>query len=116
MATQIELASLAISAYVPADANELQIPGWDELTGLSRQPGAFGFGASVFQGPGNEIVIAFRGTDSEPALNVDWISGNTAALGFYNSQVRQAIEVVANVVDAHPGAMIRLPFTRAARG
>jgi Ca2+-binding RTX toxin-like protein len=108
MATQVELAAFALSAYVPTQLNQIEVPGWSELIGLSRQPGAFGFGASVFQGPSNEIVIAFRGTDSEPALNVDWISGNTAALGFYNSQVRQAIEVVANVMDAHPGATIRL--------
>lgn len=44
---------------------ELEPLGWAELTGLSRQNGmndtgasTGGFGASVFQGPGGEIVSA----------------------------------------------------------
>lgn len=59
--------------------------------------GRLGFGASVYRVPDNQIVIPFRGTDTKPMLNIDWVSGNVAALGRHGDQVRQAIEVVGKV-------------------
>lgn len=107
MATQLQLAAFALNSYGPEGANEILINGWNELTTLSRTSSS-GFGASVFQGPDGEIVIAFRGTDTEPLFNIDWATGNTAALGIYSVQVREAIETVSDVMAAHPGATIRL--------
>lgn len=113
MVTQAQLAALAMNAYTPAQVNRIDEEqfGWNRVAWLSRDDdySPTGFGATVFQGPDNEFVIAFRGTDVEPVLNIDWVTGNTAALGIYNDQVRLAMQVVSNVMDAMPdGATIRL--------
>jgi len=112
MATQLQLAAISLNAYEPIGGNEILLNGWNELEALSRTSSS-GFGASVFQGPDGEVVIAFRGTDSQPALNIDWVTGNAAALGIPSIQVIEAIKVVSNVMDAMPeGTTIRFTGRR----
>jgi len=113
MATDVQLAAFSINAYRPTDTNRIIVPAWTELASLSRPHTASGFGATVYQGPttpndGSEVVIAFRGTDFDGGMRNDFIFGNTAYFGVYNSQIREAIEVISDVMDAFPGARIKL--------
>src|SRR4051794_21790152 len=92
MLTQAQLAALALDAYAPAQPSLIDTEwfGWTELSERSRQgsKASLGFRASVFAGPAgpeNEIVIAFRGTDTEPLANVDWITNSAAAFGIYSA-------------------------------
>jgi hypothetical protein len=109
MATSLENAIFAYDAYATSDENELpQLPGWTKNSELS-QPGSDGFAASVYVNGTNEVVISFRGTDSDDLVPfiADWWEGNIpAALGNYSAQVAQAIARVADVEAQYPGASL----------
>jgi pimeloyl-ACP methyl ester carboxylesterase len=117
MATQNELAIFSYNTYSPSDKNFISVSGWDRLSTLNRPDHGSGFDGTVFvsqsqsHGGSSEIVIAFRGTDADsvPTAAADWLRGNIPAAGGYSSaQVRRAIEMVADVMAAYPGARITL--------
>src|SRR5688500_12270383 len=96
MVTDAQLAAFAMNAYTPSQENRVNVEGWEPLTQRQGEPD--GFGASAFINADGEVVVAFRGTDTEPLLNIDWLTGNTAALGKYNAQVERAIEFIADIL------------------
>lgn len=60
MVTDLELAVLAYRSYVPSPANDVQLANW--ALSLIRNDPSSGFAAGVYTN-GDEVVIAFRGTD-----------------------------------------------------
>ena len=74
MASDLELAVLAYRSYRPSDSNDVTAPSWIET--LVRNDPSSGFAASVYTN-GDEVVIAFRGTDT-PQWR-DFLYGNVPA-------------------------------------
>lgn len=72
MPTDIELAIMAYRSYQPSLNNDLEMPSWQR----ENRIGDDGFAASVFS-KGNDVVVAFRGTDDPKTQDV--ISGNIPA-------------------------------------
>jgi hypothetical protein len=66
MASSLELGVLTYSAYTALDTNKIPTGDWVEQNSLSRSlPG--GFAAKVYKNSlTNEVVVAFRGTDTDP--------------------------------------------------
>lgn len=96
MTTTIEYALMAGNAYqltTVAAVDRTPMPfGWTQLPGtLGHTTGSMGFEATAYRA-GNEIVIAFAGTD--PFSLVDWITN--IALGFglesLDGQLKKAAE------------------------
>lgn len=97
MATDLELAVLANVVYSADQSNTIEIPSWRPVVGLVRDLPS-GFAAQVFE-KGDEVVIAFRGTDAEKLdqLITDFYHGNIpAGSGHYSDQVMEAIKLVAD--------------------
>ena len=94
MATKEELAVLSLYVY-KADDQQINSPnlptGWFELK--PRTEGINGFAYAVFQGPGGEIVISYRGTDSF------WSGDMLTNLGLIASQEKQAAAVAAQYIN-----------------
>jgi glutamate-1-semialdehyde aminotransferase len=105
MATDLELAVLANAVYVAHPNNSVLTPSWKPVDALARSHPS-GFAAQVFE-KGNEVVIAFRGTD-DPKF-ADFLNGNIpAGAGHYSDQVWEAIMLVADAQAKHGvGAMRR---------
>ena len=116
MPTDIEFAGLANAAYRDVRDRTDNVPiipsGWTRLDrtqfGLSAGPSASGFSAEVFQ-KGNEIVIAYQGTNSDPFINdglADW--GTNLALGaaWGEKQLKEASLLYLRVKVQNPSADI----------
>lgn len=103
MATLNEYAQFASAVYKKTLANTLPIP--PDWTPLIWEPKAIsGFSAGAYK-KGNEIVIAYTGTNGE--LLLDFATGNLpAAAGLPSGQVLAAMEFYMAVRDANPGAHI----------
>lgn len=101
MATDLEFAAFSYGSYNPSDLNEIVMAGWNVVT--TSNP-ISGFAASVYKN-GNEIVIAFRGTDTPVMQDFRW-ANVPAAAGIYTPTVMEAIKLVADVMHANPGAAI----------
>ena len=103
MITQQTYSSLALHVYAAKEEfNKPKLPtGWTDVT-LANSPliGTYGFAYAVYKGPGNEIVISYRGTDD--LLSADMLTN----LGLNLSQERQAAEVYARVLQDNPGSNI----------
>lgn len=115
METHLECALLSDASYrdVRGDENIPFIPlGWEALNraafGLGPVPGDGGFSAEIYR-KGDEIVIAFQGTNPDP-FSADGIKdwGNNFGLyaGNPTSQLMQAAELYLRVATANPGADI----------
>lgn len=104
------LAAMSFNSYRPSEENrfEIEAAGWHILTALSRPDRGDGFDATVFRSNTGEIVIAFRGTDGDSFLGnaTDWDDNILIAKGAGDEQVEHALEVVADVMKAYPGANI----------
>ena len=99
MITQQTYALLALHVYDAEKIfNKPILTGWTELPPVLV--GTSGFAYTVYQGPGSDIVISYRGTDA--LLSGDMLTN----LGLTVSQERQAAEVYARVLQAHPTANI----------
>jgi hypothetical protein len=113
MATSNELGAMAYNSYSPSTANEITTGAWvADTSGLTRTV-SNGFSAAVYSDASGAVVIAFRGTDRLTndffVDDNDWLTGNVpSALGYYSSQVLEAIKLVADVQALHPGAAIQL--------
>src|SRR5688572_31112954 len=112
MYTQFEIwmAAMSYNAYRPDEENEIPVLGWTRDLILTGENRGDGFDASVYVN-GNEVAIAFRGTDTNSALSMitDFWTGNLdAASGAFAEQVMRAIEFVADVRAKYPGANISL--------
>lgn len=115
MAIPTELALIANAAYLDMrDENNAPVvpSGWALLPrtdfGLSIGPSPSGFSAEIFQ-RGNEIVIAFQGTNSDPftADGIrDWWTNFQLAFGWTGAQLEQAAVLYQRVKDAFGGAEI----------
>jgi|GEM_PF-6789161 len=106
MVTDLELAVLAYRSYVPSDSKNVTAPNWVENTDLRRESAASGFAARVYRN-GDEVVIAFRGTNTP--LWRDFLYGNIpAARGGLSAQIAEAIKLVADARNAYPNATITL--------
>ena len=100
MITQQTYALLALRVYDAEKVfNKPMLPtGWTELP--NPIPVTSGFAYAVYQGPGSDIVISYRGTDD--LLSADMLTN----LGLNLSQERQAAEVYASVLRDHPSSNI----------
>ena len=94
------LAQLAAAAYRHTSlANRIPAPnGWIEVAaypaGSPTIGDGWGLSVSAFRGPGNQIVIAYTGTNDWK----DWPGGNVpAGLGIYSPQVQRALEFYVEV-------------------
>jgi hypothetical protein len=109
MANDIENAVFAYSVYAASPNNQMPLPaGWTQNFVLSTTSPS-GFAANVYAKGTGEVVIAFRGTDTDDVfpLLADFLLGNIpAATGAISTQVQQAIQVVADTMQAYPGAAI----------
>jgi hypothetical protein len=74
MAHRDLLALFSLTVYDESDQNRINPPpGWVRNDLLSVVTDNIGFAADVFQGPNNEIVVAFRGTDDfKFSTDLDW--------------------------------------------
>jgi len=107
MATLTDYAALSAIVYndVRRGFNVLSpLPGWTEI--LSNT-GGLGFTAGAYKN-GNDIVIAFKGTDTIlKNATVDWLLGNIpAGLGTGSSQLVEAALFYEAVKAANPGSNI----------
>jgi len=109
MASELELAVLAYSAYPLSRKNELPTGDWTIDTGLTTLGNTVsGFAATVYTNGNGEAVISFRGTDDDSFLE-DWYHGNIpAANGVHSMQVAAAMELLADVRAHYPSAQITL--------
>ena len=90
MANEKELSVLSLYVYKADSRNTALLPtGWVEIA--PRTQGNFGFAYAVFQGPGGEIVISYRGSDD----GVDWLTNG----GLSISQERQAAQIAAQYIN-----------------
>ena len=108
MATTIEYALMAGASYISTrpDINKFPIPqGWVAVTNPPHfQDDATGFEAISFQ-RGNEIVIAFAGTNPGD-LSGDMATNIGLATGVGSDQLRQAAQYYLQVQAANPNATI----------
>lgn len=97
---------MAFNAYRPTSANDIDLSeqGWIIDTEISLPERGDGFDATVYRN-GNQIVIAFRGTDG-PSL-ADWDDNFLIGKGEFSAQVQHAIETVADVLIKYPGRDIQ---------
>ena len=104
MATELEYAELSNRVYNRTQRNRTPVPaGWTELLWLP-DPAYSGFSAGVYKN-GNEIVIAYTGTNEGKA--VDFLEANIPlGLGATSSQAIQAMNLYFQVKAQYPGATI----------
>lgn len=86
------LMSLYTYAASPLNSPTFSSP-WTILK--DRTDGTAGFAYAVFSGPGGEIVISFRGTDSV------WSGDALANIGFSYSQDRQAAAITTQYINQY---------------
>lgn len=100
MTTIEESALLANRVYSRTQRNRSPIPnGWTEVE-WHRDNAVTGFSAGVYK-KGNEVVIAFTGTNEKMALDFG-VANIPAAIGLPSPQVIQAIELYMRVKRAYP--------------
>lgn len=102
MATEVELALMAYGVYGLSDKNKIDLGSWAVHAPSLAQTDGF---AGAWYTDGNEVVVAFRGTDTDENSNflADFLSGNIpAAGGEYSTQVWQAIALVAEAISELP--------------
>ena len=107
MTTLTDYAALSAIVYndVRQQKNKLSpLPGWTEIL---SDTGSLGFTAGAYKN-GNDIVIAFKGTDTiVENATTDWLLGNIpAGLGIGSSQLISAALFYEAVKAANPGANI----------
>lgn len=104
MATELEYAELSNRVYKRTDENRTPVPaGWTELRWLP-DPAFSGFSAGVYQ-KGNEIVIAYTGTNEGKAI--DFLEANIPlGLGATSSQAIEAMKLYFQTTAQYPGATI----------
>ena len=104
MATRDEYVQMSGRVYSRTRPNSMFVPdGWTEQIWL-RDTAITGFAAGVYRS-GNEIVIAFTGTNASKLA--DTLFANIPAwLGISSPQVAQAAALVMDVMHANPGAEI----------
>ena len=106
MIDKLIYAQLSGCAYPRADKNQTPIPeGWDEI---HKPVNDFitGFSVGVYKSKnGDEIVIAFTGTDEE--RYVDHVFGNIAIIGLPAAQVFQGAKFAMQIMEENHGAKIR---------
>ena len=104
MPTDIEYAQLANRVYARTQRNRTPTTGWKELSWLPDSVSGGGFSAGVYQN-GNDIVIAYTGTNEGKAL--DFIAANIPAGGGLPSpQINEAMALYLETRRAHPNANI----------
>lgn len=102
MVTRSEAAVMSTAVYRPDAGNDVSVPGWSILNQVVQSP--YNFGATAYM-RGNEIVIAYRGTDEK----ADFIWGNIpAALGLPSAEIKEAMEFYVRVRQQYPNAAISL--------
>jgi Lipase (class 3) len=104
MASTQDYATLSLYVYDVRedDINRPILPaGWTELE--LNTDNVVGFSYGIFQGPGNEIVLAYTGTNE----GVDWLSNIGSGLGIGSPQVSAAALVYARAKEQY-GANITL--------
>lgn len=101
MVTRSEAAVFAAAVYHASSANKIDVAGW--TVALQVVENAVSFGATAYK-RGNEIVIAYRGTDS---MLVDFSMGNIpAASGLPAPEVQDAMDFYLRVQQTYPDATI----------
>ena len=105
MATQPEYALMAGAAYISTRADINQIPAPQGWTPMRHETQSSGFEAISFQ-RGNEIVIAFAGTNPNSLLDPDNAANIGLATGFGSDQLLQAAEYYLQVKAANQNANI----------
>jgi len=104
MANISEYAQLSLLVYDVHDTNKIKVPSddWNQIEYLANDP-ATGFSYGVYE-KGNEIVIAYTGTD--PDSWNDWQAdiGNGSGVG--SAQLCQAALVAARIIAENPGKTI----------
>ena len=106
MPTREVYAQMSNRAYTRTDENRApKPPGWDEIQYI-RDGLLTGFSAGVYKSQsGNEIVIAFTGTNEWQAE--DWLVGNIpSGISLPSFQVTQAMKLYLDVKAQNPGATI----------
>lgn len=112
MPSSLDYAVLSSLVYndVRQGDNDIELPiaeGWSQID-YSSNVGGLGFTAGAYR-KGDEIVIAFKGTDTDTILNgtTDWLTGNIpAALGMGSSQIIQAALYYQQIKAINPDANI----------
>ncbi len=96
-------AQLAARVYAAQRENRTEIPtGWSELEWIPDRWN--GFSAGVYKN-GNDIVIAFTGTNGQKAADFGW-ANLLAATGVPSPQVTEAMLLYFQVRQANPTADI----------
>ena len=104
MADKLDYALLANRVYGRPDENRINLPAeWQELAWYKDHL-ISGYSAGVYQRNG-EIVISFTGTN-EAKLEDFALANIPAGIGITSPQVIQAMTLVMQVMNAHPGATI----------
>ena len=92
MANEKELSVLSLYVYEADPRNTPLLPtGWFEIT--PRTAGTSGFAYAVFQGPGGEVVISYRGTDNF------WSGDMLTNIGATAAQEKQAAAIAAHYIN-----------------
>ncbi len=104
MPDTIDYALFATRVYAASDDNRTGVPtGWTELT-WQADYNLSGFSAGAYR-KGNEVVIAYTGTNQEFGLNADWWSNILAGTGILSApQVFDAMRFYLDVKAANPDA------------
>lgn len=90
MANETDSALMSLYAYAASNDNSPVFSSdWTVLE--DRTTGTFGFAYAVFQGPGGEIVISYRGSDD----GEDWLTN----AGVTIEQEIQAAKVAARYIN-----------------
>lgn len=108
MPTVLDYAVLSAVVYTDVRQGDNIVPlptaeGWSQID-YSSNVGGLGFTAGAYR-KGNDIVIAFKGTDTDTILNgtTDWLGGNIpAALGMGSPQIIQAALYYQQIKAANP--------------
>lgn len=103
MTTLQDYAQLSGRVYNRTDENRTPVPdGWTEDTWLIDDP-ITSFSAGVYSN-GNEIVIAFTGTNEN--ISDFTLANIPAGVGLSSAQITQAATLVLDIMAANPGATI----------
>jgi len=96
--TNIDYELLSLNVYDASVKNKTPVlDGWTQLVWQSDD--VLGFSAGAYRN-GGEVVIAYAGTNE----TLDWLSGNSAALGLPAAQVFDAMRFYLDVKAANPDA------------
>ena len=91
MATEKDAAVLSLYVYKASLENTPVLSNWTRIE--DRTAGTFGFAYAVFQGPGGEIVISYRGTDNF------WSGDMLTNIGAIAAQEKQAAAIAAHYIN-----------------